>query len=148
MLSLAHKTGGAVALALIALFWGSTVVSELAFDAATITAVKTAIPYGFLLLVPALAVAGGSGLRLARGRRGGLIGAKLKRMPIIAANGLLVLIPAAFFLSSKAQAGSFDTAFYAVQALELVAGAVNLTLLSLNMRDGLRMTMRRRSVRA
>jgi len=147
MLSLAHKIGGALALALIAMFWGSTVVSELALDAATITAVKTAIPYGFLLLVPALAVAGGSGLRLARGRRGGLIGTKLKRMPIIAANGLLVLMPAAFFLSSKAQAGDFDTIFYAVQALELVAGALNLTLLSLNMRDGLRMTMRRRSVR-
>ena len=29
--------------------------------------------------------------------------------------------------------------FYAVQALEMVAGAVNITLLGLNMRDGLRM---------
>jgi hypothetical protein len=35
--------------------------------------------------------------------------------------------------------GEFDTAFYAVQALELAAGAANITLLGLNMRDGLRM---------
>jgi hypothetical protein len=38
--------------------------------------------------------------------------------------------------------------FYAVQALELVGGAANITLLSLNMRDGLRMKgrLRRRPV--
>jgi len=63
-------------------------------------------------------------------------------MPIIAANGVLVLIPSALFLAWKAGAGAFDTAFYAVQAVELIAGAVNVTLLSLNMRDGLRMTRR------
>ena len=66
----------------------------------------------------------------------------MRRMPIIAANGLLVLIPAALFLSWKAATDEFDSAFYAVQALELVAGAVNFTLLALNMRDGLRMTGR------
>ena len=32
--------------------------------------------------------------------------------------------------------GEFDRAFAAVQAIELIAGAVNITLLSLNMRDG------------
>jgi hypothetical protein len=40
------------------------------------------------------------------------------------ANGILVLIPAALFLASKAQAAEFDTTFYAVQAHELAAGAV------------------------
>jgi hypothetical protein len=93
-----------------------------------VTTVKTAIPWGFLLLIPALAAAGGSGLALAKGRRAGLIGAKVKRMPLIAANGILVLIPAALFLASKARVVEFDTSFYAVQALELVAGAANITL--------------------
>ena len=77
---------------------------------------------------------------MARKRRGPLVETKKKRMPIIAANGILILIPSALFLSFKAQAGAFDTWFYAIQALELVAGAVNFTLLGLNMRDGLRMT--------
>ena len=98
-----------------------------------------AIPWGFLLLIPALAIAGGSGFAMSRSRRTGLIGRKFKRMPVIAANGILILIPAALYLASKAGAGEFDTAFYAVQALELVAGAVNITLLGLNMRDGLMM---------
>jgi hypothetical protein len=77
---------------------------------------------------------------LAKGRpRVGLVGAKIKRMPLIAANGILILIPSALFLAAKARAAEFDTAFYAVQALELTAGAANLVLLGLNIRDGLKM---------
>lgn len=60
-------------------------------------------------------------------------------MPFIAANGILVLIPTATFLASEASAAEFDAGFYAVQALELVAGATNITLLGSNMRDGLKM---------
>jgi Na+/H+ antiporter NhaA len=73
-----------------------------------------------------------------------LIGAKIKRMPLIAANGILVLIPSALFLAFKARADEFDTGFYAVQALELAAGAANIAMLALNIRDGLKMTGRLR----
>ena len=65
-------------------------------------------------------------------------------MPWIAGNGVLVLIPSALFLAWKAGQGQLDVAFYAVQAVELTAGAVNVTLLSRNMRDGLRMKGRPR----
>jgi hypothetical protein len=137
-----HSFSGALAMLTIATFWISTALCELFRSQATVIAVKTSIPWGFLLLIPALAAAGASGFALAKGRRAGLIGAKLKRMPYIAGNGLLVLIPSALFLASKAQSGQFDGSFYFVQAIELVAGAVNLTLLGANMRDGL--TLRRR----
>jgi len=139
MTKIIHPLAGTLAILTIATFWLSTALSELFAPQAVVIAVKTAIPWGFLLLIPALAAAGGSGLVLAKGRRAGLVGAKLKRMPLIAANGILVLIPSALFLASKAKAGEFDTGFYAVQALELCAGAANITLLSLNMRDGLKM---------
>lgn len=137
-----HPLAGTVALLTIASFWLSTVLSELFGSTAAIVAVKSAIPWGFLLLVPAMAAAGGSGFALAGKARTGLVGAKMKRMPVIAANGLLVLIPAALYLASKAKAGEFDGLFYAVQGLELVAGATNLALLGLNMRDGFRMSGR------
>lgn len=117
----------------------STALTELFGSTAAVTAVKTAIPWGFLWLVPALAAAGGSGFALAKGRQAGLIDAKARRMPLIAANGILVLIPSALFLASKASAGEFDGVFYAVQVVELVAGATNIVLLGLNLRDGLRM---------
>ncbi len=139
MTKMIHPLAGVLAILTIATFWLSTALSELFASEATIIVVKTAIPWGFLLLIPALAAAGGSGVVLAKGRRAGLIGAKLKRMPIIVANGVLVLIPSALFLAHKAGAVEFDASFYAVQALELAAGAANITLLGLNMRDGLKM---------
>lgn len=145
MSKMIHPVAGATALLMIALFWGATLWAELIGPPAALVAVKTLIPWGFLILIPAMAAVGGTGMALAGARRGGLIGAKLKRMPIIAANGVLVLVPAALFLSARAQAGQIDMAFYAVQGIELVAGAVNLTLLALNMRDGRKMTRHRRA---
>ena len=95
-----HPLAGLIAILTIATFWLSTVISELFATQAVVTAVKTAIPWGFILLIPALAATGGSGFFLSRGQRTGTVGTKLKRMPFIAANGLLILIPAALFLAS------------------------------------------------
>ena len=139
MLKIVHPVAGGVALLTIATFWLSTVISELSGSQALIASVKTTIPWGFLLLIPALAAAGGTGVLMSKGSRVGLAGTKFKRMPFIAGNGILVLIPSALFLASKASAGEFDTNFYLVQALELVAGGVNIALLGLNMRDGLKL---------
>ena len=137
-----HGGAGAVALSCIVLFWSSTVVSELFLDQASVAAVKAAVLAGMWVLIPAMAAAGASGFSLARHRRGRLIGAKGRRMRIVAANGLLVLLPSAWMLASWADEGRFDGMFYAVQSLELLAGAVNCTLLALNMRDGLRLSGR------
>ena len=139
MPKLIHPLAGLMAMLTIATFWLSTVISELFGSEATVIAVKTAIPWGFILLIPALAAAGGSGVFLSKGQRKGLAGRKRKRMPLIAANGLVVLIPAALFLAAKAKAGEFDSLFSTVQAVELIAGAINFSLLGLNMRDGLAM---------
>jgi hypothetical protein len=63
-------------------------------------------------------------------------------MPFIAGNGLLILIPAALYLDRLATRAEFGAVFYAVQILELIAGAVNLVLMTLNACDGLRLTGR------
>lgn len=139
-----HRVAGLTAAATITVFWTSTVISELTGSPALIASVKTLIPWGFIILIPALAAAGGTGFALAGVRSGGLAGAKKKRMPIIAANGLIVLLPAAFFLAHKARLAEFDAVFYAVQGVELVFGAINIALLFLNARDGFRMTAARR----
>ena len=139
-----HAIAGTIGFLTIATFWTTTLVSELFGDQASITSVKNFILWGMLVLIPAMAVTAGSGFSLSAGRRGRLVDTKKKRMPIIGANGLLILIPCAFFLAAKANAGEFDTTFYAVQGLELIAGAANLTLMGLNIRDGLKMTGRLR----
>ncbi len=142
MLKRVHPIAGAIALLAILTFWLSTVGSELFGSVATVTQVKLAIPWGLLILVPALVVTGASGFRLAGASSEPRIARKTRRMPFIAGNGVLILLPAALYLASLASRGEFGGAFYAVQAVELVAGAINLTLMSLNVRDGLRLTGR------
>ncbi|WBU61334.1 hypothetical protein [Paracoccus albus] len=140
MTKIIHPIAAAVALLTTLTFWLSTFLSELSGDLDLITGVKTLIPWGLLILLPAMAAVGASGFRMGQKRRGPVVEAKRKRMPIIAANGILILIPSALYLSAKAQAAQFDAAFVAVQTIELIAGAINITLLSLSMRDGLRLT--------
>jgi hypothetical protein len=134
-----HAIAGTAAMLTIATFWTSTLISELFLDYTAVAAVKHAIVYGLFLLVPFLAATGGSGFSLSQMRKGLLVDQKKKRMAVIAANGLLVLIPAALFLNSKAAAGEFDAMFYSVQFVELIVGVVQLTLMRMNFRDGLRL---------
>ncbi len=132
-----HALAGTLAFFTIAVFWISTAVSELFGSPSDIAAVKQSILWGLLILVPALIATGGTGTSLAYRRAGPKLDRKKRRMPVIAANGLMILVPSAFFLAYKAGLGEFDTWFYAVQALELGAGAINLTLMALNIRDGM-----------
>ncbi|MBQ5459101.1 MAG: hypothetical protein IIT59_01155 [Rhodocyclaceae bacterium] len=130
-----HGAAAFIALMCIATFWLSTVISELFLSHSAVATVKLAILYAFALLVPAIMATGMTGMKLGGKSRHPLIAAKRRRMPVIAANGVLILIPCAFFLSHRASAGTFDGVFYAVQALELLAGAVNITLMALSIRD-------------
>jgi hypothetical protein len=144
LLPLVHGAVATVALLTIALFWTATVASELAGDPAQVARVKQGIAWGLLVLVPAMVATGGSGRALAGSSPRGLPAKKLRRMKVVAGLGLLVLVPAALLLARWAGAGQFGPAFYTVQGVELVAGASNLALLGLNVRDGLRLRAARR----
>ncbi len=145
MKSRVHAIFGSIALLCIFSFWTSTLISELFLSQSAIVKVKDAILQAMWILIPAMAATGGSGFVLAKNRSGQLVESKKKRMPFIAVNGLLVLLPSAFYLHSKAQAGAFDTCFYAIQAVELIAGATNLWLHFKNMVDGLKLAGRLQS---
>lgn len=134
---------------LIATFWTSTLISELFLSTSAVAAVKHYIAmYGLVGLVVFMAMTGGSGFALAKDRKGRLIDEKKKRMPLIGANGLFIMIPSAIFLNIKATDGAFDTWFYTVQVLELVVGVVQLTLMGKNFRAGLRLSGRLRTTPA
>ncbi|MEO7942653.1 MAG: hypothetical protein ABIR34_04550 [Marmoricola sp.] len=60
-------------------------------------------------------------------------------MPFVAANGVLILVPAVIYLDRLASRGDFGTMFVTVQSIELIAGLVNLLLMSLNIRDGMQL---------
>lgn len=137
-----HAAMAMLSLVFISTFWVSTVVAELFLGPAGIAGVKQGIAYALLGFVPAMALTAGSGFALGGKGLHPLLLAKRRRMPYIAANGLLVLAPAAVFLALRARAGLLDPVFYGVQALELVAGAANLALIGLNVRDGLQLRQR------
>jgi hypothetical protein len=132
-----HAIAGTIGFLTILAFWLSTVASETLGGPAVIASVKNAILWGMLVLIPCLMITGASGFALGKKRNDPRITAKKKRMPFIAANGIVILIPSAVFLADQAAAGTFGTAFYTVQAIELIAGAINLRLMGLNIRDGL-----------
>jgi hypothetical protein len=139
-----HRIAGIVAFTTIALFWTGTAIVEVFGDGAAVARVKEAILWGMLLLIPAMAAVAATGFRLGGRSIAPAIARKRRRMPFIALNGLLILVPSAFFLAARAAAGQFDLAFYAVQGLELAAGATNIVLMSLSIRDGLALTRKRR----
>ncbi|WP_164658392.1 hypothetical protein [Tropicibacter sp. Alg240-R139] len=143
MLKAIHPIAGVIAFLTILTFWTSTVYSEVFGAPETIVAVKSMVLRGLIVLIPAMVVVGVSGMAMGRRRKDAPALAKKRRMPIIAANGLLVLVPAAVYLSNKASAGAFDTGFYTVQIIELIAGATNLLLMGLSIRDGRSMTARK-----
>lgn len=136
-----HRFAAFTAVLCIATFFSATILVELLGTGESIAILKSLIVWpGLFILVPSIALTGGSGFALAKSRSGQWVRQKKKRMPFIAANGILVLIPCAVFLNCWASAGTFDTHFYIVQGVELLAGAINLILMGLNMRDGFRMS--------
>lgn len=141
-----HRLAGIVAPLCVATFLISTVLVGLFGSHTALAQVKSLIVSpGLLILIPALIFAGSSGMFLSRKRKGGLVAAKKSRMPFIAANGLLVLVPCALLLDHWAAQETVGPAFVAVQALELVAGSINLTLMLRNVIDGLRLSGRFRA---
>jgi hypothetical protein len=137
-----HAVVGSLAVLMVTAFWCSTVIAELFLAADAVVATKRAILVVIAVLAPMLMITGGTGFALSGTRTGRIFTVKKRRMRLVAMNGLLVLAPSAFFLYGKAAAGQFDAAFIAVQSLELAAGAAQLVLLALNVRDGLRLSGR------
>jgi hypothetical protein len=143
MILIIHRFTAPIAILCIALFFSATIFVELYGSAESIATVKSLIVWpGLFILVPAIALTGGSGFALAKSRKGKLVQQKKKRMPFVGANGILVLIPCAILLDLWASAGVFDAYFYVVQGIELLAGAINLILMGMNMIDGFRMSGR------
>ena len=67
-------------------------------------------------------------------------------MRIVAANGLIVMLPSAIGLHVLAAKGDFGAVFVTVQAIEILGGLAQLYLLGRNFRDGLKLSGRLRRI--
>jgi len=131
------------ALAIVASFLASSAAVEVFGDESDIRAVKKTILAMLVVLIPLMVAAGMSGRRLAGRSRAAALRRKLQRTKAIGATGLLVLVPCAIALERLAAQDDFGPAFATVQGVELLGGTLNLTLLMLNLRDGMALRARR-----
>lgn len=144
-ISTIHRISAMIATSCVATFFSSTLIVELFGSTESIQLIKHLVVFpGLFILVPAIALTGATGAVMGKKRKGKVIERKSKRMPFIAFNGIVILIPAAYFLNQWAQSGQFDFLFYAVQALELAAGGVNLFLMFSNIKDGMKFRPRKK----
>lgn len=137
MKSKIHAIAGVLGFVCVLTFTASTVTSLLAGGNEVTAAAKGFNFVGMFALLPALLVAGASGVSLLGKRVDPLAAAKQKRGPIAFMTSLFVLLPSSYFLSSWAADATLDGWFYGVQALELAGSGVCLFMIGANIRDGL-----------
>lgn len=144
MKSRIHALAGIAAIVLVTSFMTATIIVEIIGGDAAVLAVKTAILFALIVLVPSIIVAAASGRSLAANRKSPLLRNKKRRAVAIAVVGIVVLVPCAVTLRILAADHDFSSTFVIVQAVEIAGGIVNLALLSLNVRAGRLLTAARR----
>ena len=135
-----HLAAAVGAVAIIGTFLTSSAVTELIGTPAEVRLLRHGVLLGLPLLIGCLATAALTGRRLAGRSRAPVVRRKQRRMQLIAAAGLVVLVPCAVVLNYRALS--------ALEIIELAAGGLNLALLALNFRDGLALARRRRAARS
>jgi hypothetical protein len=134
-----HKMSSIFGFILILSFQISTVVSEALGDLHMIATVKRLILYGICVLIPVMLIAAISGRSLAGSAKHPLILKKMQRMKLIGFNAIMILIPSAVVLYLLSNAGYWGNWFVTVQVLEIISGITNVSLMGLNIRDGIKL---------
>lgn len=134
-----HKTAAILALVLITSFLTSTIIADLLATPQQIAHVKSTILMFIPGLILAMMVTGISAKKLYPGAIKGVFKIKQTRMKVAGINGVIILLPAAIILARWSALGQFDGLYWTVQILEIIAGMTNLTMIGLNIRDGIRL---------
>ncbi|WP_313114355.1 hypothetical protein [Aequorivita sediminis] len=126
----------------ISCFFSFSLIAEILGEDFFIKQVKTGILYCLPILVVTMPMLALSGKKLSENSQNPIVNKKLKRMKLIALNGV-ILISLAIYLYYHATYKSIDNTFLYVQVLELVIGALNLGLIVMNINSGLKLSGRR-----
>ncbi|MCG2461477.1 hypothetical protein K8352_12010 [Flavobacteriaceae bacterium F89] len=139
----AHITATIIAFLTISGFFSVSLIAEIIGDELFIKKVKTGIVYCLPILLIAMPLLAISGNRLGGNSKDPIVAKKMKRMKLIAINGV-VLISLAIYLYYHAIYNTIDRTFLYVQIVELSIGAVNLGLIAQNINSGLQLSGRLR----
>ncbi|WP_017220534.1 hypothetical protein [Moritella dasanensis] len=134
-----HKVAAILAFLLITSFLTSTIIADLLATPEKIAQVKNTILMFIPILILAMMATGLSAKKLYPSAVTGKFKLKQTRLKVAAINGTLILLPAAIVLAKWSALGQFDGLYWTVQILEVIAGMTNLTMIGLNIRDGIRL---------
>ena len=137
----AHIIATSIAVVTICCFFSISLIAEIVGNQEFIKQVKTGILYALPILLLVMPILGITGKKLAGTSKSPIVIAKMKRMKLVACNGI-ILISLAVYLYFRALTNTMDRTFLGVQIIELVFGATNLTLLGLNIKDGMKLSGR------
>nr|WP_321413718.1 hypothetical protein [uncultured Allomuricauda sp.] len=137
----AHIVATAIAVLTIASFFSFSLIAEIMGNPEFIKQIKTGILYCLPVLLFAMPLLGITGKKLAGKSKSPIVTTKMKRMKFIAFNGV-ILISLAIYLYFRANDNNIDRTFLYVQIIELLFGAINLTLLGLNIQSGMKLSGR------
>tara|TARA_R110002020_G_scaffold150915_2_gene327799 strand:+ start:716 stop:1186 length:471 start_codon:yes stop_codon:yes gene_type:complete len=132
----AHIIGTIMAVLTIGCFFGFSLIAEIRGNPEFIKQVKTGVLYCLPILLFAMPMLGITGKKLAGSSKSPIVVTKMKRMKFVAFNGI-ILISLAVYLYFRANENNIDSTFLGVQIIELLFGAINLTMLGLNIKDGM-----------
>ena len=133
----AHRASAIISTVCLEIFFLSTLYVVTQGSLESIALVKSLIVFpGFLVLIPAIAVAGATGYSFSTRKSGGIVGQKRKRMPWIGIVVVLIILPAAVALNQWASDSRFGVEYYLLQTLELVAQGIIIYLMIMNIRAG------------
>ncbi|MDX2320839.1 MAG: hypothetical protein QNK26_09635 [Moritella sp.] len=134
-----HKITAILAFLIIASFLTSTIIADIFATPEQIAQVKGTILLFIPVLILAMMATGKTAKKLYPGAMTGIFKVKQRRLKVAAINGTLILLPAAIVLANWSALGQFDELYWTVQILEIIAGTTNLTMIGLNIRDGIRL---------
>jgi len=134
-----HVTATIIASLTIGSFFCFSLIAEITGKDLFIQQVKAGILYCLPILLVAMPMLAISGKKLAGNSNSPVVATKTKRMKLIAFNGL-ILISLAIYLYYHATFKTIDKTFLYFQIGELLIGALNLGLIVLNIKSGLKLS--------
>ena len=137
----AHIIATSIAILTIGCFFSFSLIAEIKGSQEFIKQVKTGILYCLPVLLFVMPMLGITGKKLAGKSKSPIVATKMKRMKFVALNGI-ILSSLAVYLYLRAINDNIDSTFLYVQILELLFGAVNLTLIGLNIKAGMKLSGR------
>jgi uncharacterized membrane protein YuzA (DUF378 family) len=139
----AHIIATAIAVLTIGCFFSFSLIAEITGNHEFIKQVKKGILYCLPILVLTMPMLGITGKKLAGNSKSPIVATKMKRMKFVAFNGI-ILVSLAIYLYFRATNNNIDNTFLSIQIIELLFGAINLTLIGLNIKAGRKLSGRKK----